>query len=342
MREQRRRTSLEVVLTAVRVLAAGSLVGVAVVLFLRRVREPDFRWRRLIRPLAWTALVAAAGLANTWPSLFRVYDTEKPMTLFRLGLVVSLTLTLAAILVAASLGFVLLGAARPGWAAALRRRGSRSDALVRAILSVAIAAGLARWFHVIALRVPSLYDPDPALPGSLAPAVPGIDAVWGAARGAFVAAAVAAAAALAWKSAFFRTRAGRALGVAAIVLALLPSEMRTASGFAFELLTGFLFVAWAAVCAFGLLRDHPAAWALFGILAFGGRVALELLAQPAEADRGAGVVAVVLLALAALVLLARGRREPPPEGAALEEGLSAASPPAFPPGPGPAPAPPTG
>ena len=343
LREQRRRTSAEVVLTAVRVLAAGSLVGVAVVLFLRRVREPDFRWRRLFRPLAWTALVAGAGLANTWPALFRVYDTEKPMTLFRLGLVLSLTLSLAAILVAACLGFVLLGAARPGWPAALRRSGSFGDALVRAVLSVAIAAGLARWFHVIALRVPSLYEPDPALPGSLATAVPGIDAVWSAARGAFVAASIAAAAVLAWRSAFFRTRAGRVLGAAAIGLALVPSELRSGAGFGFELLSGLLFAAWAAVCAFGLLRDHAAAWALFGILAFGGRVALELLDQPAGADRGAGAVAAVLLGLAALVLFSGRRRESPPGEPALVEGFSApsAAPPASSPDPAPEPGSPT-
>ncbi len=322
LREQRRRTSTEVVLTAVRVLAAGSLVGAAVVLFLRRVREPDFRWRRLIRPLGGTALVAGVGLANTWPALFRVYDTEKPMTLFRLGLVLSLTLSVAAILVAATLGFVLLGAARPGWAAALRRRGSLLDALVRVALSLAIAAGLARWFHVIALRVPSLYEPDPALPASLATAVPGIDAVWAAARGAFVVASVAAAAALAWKSAFFRSRAGRALGVAALVLALVPSELRSGPEFGFELLTGLLFAACAAVCAFLLLRDHAAAWALFGIFAFGGRAALELLVQPAAADRGAGVVAALLLAVAALGLFSGRRTEAPPPAASPASGFS--------------------
>jgi hypothetical protein len=310
VREQRRSTSGQVVLTAVRVLAAGSLVGIAVVLFLRRVREPDFRWRRLSRPLAAAACVAGAGLANNWPALFRAYDTEKPMTLFRLGLVVSLTLTLAAILVAATLGFVLIGAARPGWAAALRRRGTAGDALLRAVLSVAIVAGLARWFHLIALRVPALYEPDPALPGSLATAIPGIDALWSAGRGAFVAASVAGAAALAWKSAFFRHRYGRALGIVAVVLALVPSDLRSGAGFGFELVTGLLFAAWAAVCAFGLLRDHAAAWALFGILGSGGRVALELLAQSAAQDRAAGWLAILLLGVAGAACLT-GRRDGP-------------------------------
>ncbi len=308
MREQRKRSSMEVVLTGIRVVAGGGLVGIAVLLFLRRVREPGFRWRRLARPLLWTAAIAALGLANAWPALFRAYDTEKPMSLFRLGLVVSLTLSLAGLLLVACVGFVLLGAARPGWGRALRRRGSLADAFVRAAVSAAIVLGLARWFHVISARVPALYDPDPALPGSLASAVPALDAVWGAARGVFGIAAMAATAALAWNSAFFRTTAGRVLGVAAVVLVLTPSELTSPSEFAFELATALLAAGWGAVCAFGLLREHAAAWALFGLFTFGGRGAVALLAQPAGADRAAGWLALALLAVAGVALLA-GRRE---------------------------------
>ena len=47
MRDQRKRSSGEVVLTSLRVVAAGALVGLAIILFLRRVREPEFRWRSL-------------------------------------------------------------------------------------------------------------------------------------------------------------------------------------------------------------------------------------------------------------------------------------------------------
>jgi hypothetical protein len=226
--------------------------------------------------------------------------------------------------------------------AALRRKGSLGDAAFRAALSAAIALGLARWFHVLEARVPALYDPDPSLPASLATLVPGVDAVWGAARGAFVAAAAAAAAVLAWRSAFFRTRAGRALGLAAVVLALMPTEMRSASESVFVLASGLLFAGWFAVCAFGLLRDHAAAWVLFGVLAFGGRAAIDLLGQPASADRSAGAVAVLLLAVSALALLAgrgRGRAAPPTAGgvpvlsAPLDEGSARVSPePLAPPG----------
>ena len=311
MREQRRRSSAEVVLTGVRVVAGGALVGVAVILFLRRVRDPGFRWRGLVRPILWTAAIAAVGLANGWPALFRLYDTEKPMSLFRLGLIVSLTLSLLGLLLVACLAFVLLGAARPGWAAALRHKGSLGDALVRAGLSAAIVLGLARWFEVLSARTPALYDPDPSLPGGLADAIPAADVVWAAARGSFGIAVLAATAALAWRSAFFRTLAGRALGIAAVILVLMPSDLRSPAEFGFELATGLLAAGWAGVCAFGLLRDHPAAWALFGLFAFGGRGAIELLAQPAAADRAAGGLALTLLALVGALLLA-GRRNGDP------------------------------
>jgi hypothetical protein len=310
MREQRKSSSVDVVLTGIRVVAGGSLAGLAVVLFLRRVREPGFRWRALARPLLWAGAIGAVGLANTWPSLFRQYDTEKPMSLFRLGVAVSLVFGLLAILLAACVGFVLFEGARPGWAAALRRKGALADAFFRAAIAAAGMVGLSRWFHVISSRIPALYEPDPALPGNLAYAAPALDVVWTAARGAFGLAALAAVAALAWRSSFFRTPAGRALGALALVVVLLPSELKSPAEFAMEFLPALLAAAWIGVCAFGLLRDHPAAWALFGILAFGGREAVDLLAQPAAADQAAGGWAVLLLVLAGIVLLG-GRRDAP-------------------------------
>ncbi len=317
MREQRKRSSGEVVLTGVRVVAGGALVGLAIILVLRRVREPEFRWRCLGRPLIVAGLLGAAGLANTWPALFRQYDTKKPMGLFRLGAGVSLVFGLLAILLVACVGLVLCAAARPGWVAALRRKGSLADALLRAALAAAGLAGLSRWFHVVSSRVPALYDPDPSLPGSLGNAVPAMDAVWAAARGAFGLAAVAAVATLAWKSTFFRTTAGRALGVLALVVVMLPSELRSRPEFALEFLSGVLAAAWIAVCAFGLLRDHAAAWALFGLFSFGGRAAVDLLAQPASADVAQGGLAVFLLLLFGLALLAGRRDQAPVSPAAL-------------------------
>ena len=323
VREARKRSSAEVLLTGVKIVAAGGLVGIGVILFLRRVREPGFRWRSLVPMLLVAGAVAALGVVNAWPSLFRAYDTERPMNLFRLGLIVSLTLALLGLLLVAALGFVLLGGARPGWSASLRRGGALADGIVRALLSAAIVFGFGRWVHVVAARVPAFSLPDPSLPASLADAVPSYDAVWAAARGAFGLAAVAAAAALAWNTRFFRTTAGRALGFVALVVALVPSDLGSPSEFGFEFATALLAAGWIAVCAFGLLRDHAGAWVLFGLFRFGGGAAGDLLAQSARADRSAGTWALVLLAAAAVAVFAGRRRrratlapagpiEPPP------------------------------
>ncbi|HKD17467.1 MAG TPA: CPBP family glutamic-type intramembrane protease [Thermoanaerobaculia bacterium] len=311
VREARKRSSAEVILTGVKVVAAGGLVGLGVILFLRRVREPGFRWRSLVRPLLLAAAIAGLGIFNAWPSLFRAYPTERPMSLFRLGLVVSLVLALLGLLLIAALGFVLLGAARPGWAGSLRRGGGLADGLVRALLSAAIVFGFARWVHVVAARVPAFSLPDPSLPTSLADAVPPYDAVWAAARGAFGIAAIAAAAALAWNSNFFRSAAGRTLGFVALVVALVPSELRSPGEFGFSFVTALLAAGWIAVCAFGLLRDHAGAWVLFGLIRFGGGAAGELLAQSAPPNHAAGIWSLVLLAVAGVALLIGRRRRTP-------------------------------
>ncbi|MEP6994051.1 MAG: hypothetical protein ABI968_05965, partial [Acidobacteriota bacterium] len=141
-------------------------------------------------------------------------------------------------------------------------------------------------------------------------------------------AAMAAAASLAMRSTFFQTTRGKVLGLLAIAVAMLPSDLESPAGFLTDYAPGLLMAAWLGVCAFGLLRDHAAAWVLFGLAAFGGRGAIELLAQPAAADRAAGWLAVVLLVLAGVALLA-GRRDaavrPPLPGGGWEE-----APPNFP------------
>jgi hypothetical protein len=85
LRAQRSESSLDSLLMAVHIVVAGAILGAAVILLLRIVRQDGFRWRSVRRPAAWAGLVAAAGLANTVPYLFRQYPTQVPMALFRLG-----------------------------------------------------------------------------------------------------------------------------------------------------------------------------------------------------------------------------------------------------------------
>jgi hypothetical protein len=308
LRQERSQSSFEWLLMAVRIVAAGALVGAGVILFLRIVRQDGFRWRAVRKPVIWAGVVAAAGLLNTVPYLFRQYQTQMPMSLFRLGLGVGIGVGLLVIVLGAAIAFVLIDGARPGWARAMRRKGSVADAFLRAAIAAGGMIGLSRWFHVVSSRVPSLYDPDPSLPSSLQFASPAVDVLWTAGRGALVLAALAATAALAARSAFFRTTRGRMLGFAALAVALLPSSLTTAGGFVADYLPSLLGAAWLAASAFLLLRDHAAAWVLFALVAMGGRGAVELLAQPAAPDRSAGGLAVMLLAAAGVALLA-GRRD---------------------------------
>ena len=121
-------------------------------------------------------------------------------------------------------------------------------------------------------------------------------------------AALAATAALAARTAFFRSARGSALGFAALAIALLPSSVTTPGAFLADYLPSVLAAAWLAASAFLLLRDHAAAWVLFGLIALGGRGAVELMAQPAPPDRAAGGFALLLLAAVGVALLA-GRRD---------------------------------
>jgi len=308
LREQRRQSASYWILLAVRIAAAGALVGAGVILFLRLVRQESFRWRSVMRPVVWAGVVAAAGLVNTVPYLFRQYQTQMPISLFRLGLGVGMSVGLLLILLGAAICFVLLAGARPGWVVAMRRKGSLTDAFLRAAIAAGGMVGLSRWFHVIASRIPSLYEPDPSLPSSLQFLSPAVDVLWTGGRGALVLAALAATASLAARTAFFRSARGRALGFAALAIALLPSSVTTPGAFLADYLPSILAAAWLAASAFLLLRDHAAAWVLFGLIALGGRGAVELLAQPAPPDRAAGGFALLLLAAVGIALLA-GRRD---------------------------------
>ena len=307
VREYRRKSSADWLLLAAKVVSIGGFVGLGVILFLRLVRGGTFRWRRLMGPLAVAGVGIALALANSASNVSRAYTTDQSFGLFRLAASVSFAIAGIGFVCLAGFGFILLSGARPGWRAALRRSGSLGDALARALVAAAGTAGLARWTSVASARFPALFDPDPSLPRALERALPGFAGFWSAATGTFVLAVIAAVAALAWKEPTLRARPWRALAFLGVLLALAPGGARSAAEFAAAFLPEVLMAAWLAFCMFGLLRDHAAAWVLFGAIYFGGMRAAELLAHPAAQDRAAGWSVVVLVVLAAVALLA-GRR----------------------------------
>jgi len=308
LRQYRRRSPGDWVLLTAKIVAIGGLVGLAVILFLRLVRGGDFRWKRLVGPLLFAAPALALALANSLSSVTREYPTEQPFALFQVGVAVSLTIGGIALLCVAAFGLALFSGARPGWRSALRRGGSLGDALARAAVAAAGTAGLARWAAVASSRFPALFDPDPTLPRALERAIPGYAGFWSAATATFAIATIAAVGALALRQPSFRKPLWRGLAAAAVLVALVPSGARSAAEFLGAFLPEIAAAGWLAFCAFGLLRDHAAAWVLFGALHFGGLRAAELLAQPAAPDRAAGWAVMVLVALGSAALLA-GRRE---------------------------------
>ena len=308
IREYERRRPADWVLLAAKIVAIGGFVGLGVIVFLRLVRGGAFRWRRLVGPLTVALVGITIALANSIPNVGRAYPTDQQLGLFEIVAAISFTIAGIAFLCLAGFGFVLLSGARPGWRAALRRSGSLADALVRAVVAAAGTAGLARSTAVASSRFPALFEPDPTLPRALERALPAYAGFWSAATAAFGLAVVAAAVALAWRQPTLQKRGGRILLFAAVLFALAPIGARSPGEFAAAFLPEILMAAWLAFCVFGLLKDHAAAWVMFGALYFGGVRAVELLAQPATPDRAAGwtVVALVILASAALIA---GRRE---------------------------------
>jgi hypothetical protein len=169
--------------------------------------------------------------------------------------------------------------------------------------------------------MPQLFRVDPSLPNALERAFPSLAVLGSAASQLVAAASLAAVVALCAREGTFRRGAVRAALLAGLVIVLLPSSPRSAVEFAFDFATSAAVIAWLAVCAFVLLRDHAAAWVFFGTLAFGGSSAIRLLGQDAAADRIAGAGGLLLTVIVALMLVGFRRREPAVDAAVVPPAL---------------------
>ena len=310
LERDRRRTALDWLLVALRIVALGSFVGLTIVLFLRAVRRPEFRWRGLVRPMAPVALLAAVALGNRVPGLLRQYQTEFALSIFQFSAAVSLVILWLLILCGAAVAFILFSAARGGWRRALRRQGGLLDAALRAAIAALGLAGISRWSGVLSRAVPALFHPDPSLPAALDRALPAIPVLSAATIATFSVAAAAAAAALGSREPSFRKWAVRFAFGAALVIALLPSAPRSGTELAGELARSLVLLVWFGLSAFVLLRDHVAAWVLYGAAAFGLPAAARMLSEPAPPDRLAGALGLLLVAAAVAALIGTRRREP--------------------------------
>jgi len=320
LRGEDKRSPVDWLLLGARVVVAGAFFGVALIVLLRIVREPAFRWRSLTAPLAVTAVLGAAGLVNGLPTLLREYSNAVPLALFEATAAVLRVIPWIGLLLGAAAVFALVRGARPGWRQAMRTGGSLADAFARAAVAAVGLFGLSRWAALAAARFPALDVPDPSLPGALEKAVPGFSALASAALATSALAAAAAVVSIASKDPFFRKAAVRAAVAAGLVVLLFPSRFHSIGELGLEVIPAAAAMAWMFGAAFLLLKDHVAAWVLFGALAFGGRACAALLSQTAPPDRAAGWVGVLLLAAASAALLAGRRAAAPAEPAALPGG----------------------
>jgi hypothetical protein len=310
LRDYRKQSVWEPLLLGLRIVGIGGVIGVAMVMFIRLVKSQGFGWRKWRRGIALVGALSLVALANSMRSVLRVYPTEQPFSLFLTTVGVGLTLFFLLILCGSAVAFVLIEGARPGWLPALRTQGSLGDAFLRAIVGAAGLWGLERWARLISERVPDLIEIHPALPPALETAVPALAVLWTSLRWVLLAGAVASAIALGARESFFRKGAGKALIVIWLVLVIAPSSFHSAPAFFGELVPDLLTAAWVAFVAFGILRNHVAAWVLFGVLVSAGPAISKLLAQPAPADRAAGWMSLALVIIALAGLLMGGRRQP--------------------------------
>jgi hypothetical protein len=306
-RSYRKRLAATWLLVGAKVLAIGGAIGVGFLLFLRIVRRPEFRWKSLLAPVTIVAPVAAAGVANGFPVLFRAYPTQIPLTAFEFSIGVVLLIGLIVLLCGVGIAFVLFSGARPGWGRA-RLAGSLGDALARAAVAAIGLAGLTRLVGFLAARFPAAFSFDPSLPGSLETAIPAIGPPWAAVRSTIGLAAVVAVLALALRHPFFQKPLGRWLGILMALVAVIPTSFHSSPEFLASFGTPVVVIAYLAAMTCFLLKDHVGAWVLFGAFAFGGRAAAALLSQPAAEDQAAGGFGVALVVIGAIALLA-GRRQ---------------------------------
>jgi hypothetical protein len=310
LRDYRKQSIWEPLLLGLRIIGIGGVIGVAMVLFIRLVKSQGFGWKKWRRGIALIAVLALVALANSMRSVLRVYPTETPFSLFLTTVGVGLALFFLLILCGTAVAFVLIEGARPGWLPSLRTQGTLADAFLRAIVGAAGLWGLERWARLVYERVPDLIEIHPTLPQSLETAVPAIAVLWSSLRWVLLAGAVASAIALGGRERFFRKGSGKALIAIWLVLVLAPSTFHSGPVFFGELVPDLLTAAWLAFVAFGILRDHVAAWVLFGVFASAGPAVVKLLEQPAPTDKAAGWMSLALVIIAVAGLLMGNRRQP--------------------------------
>jgi hypothetical protein len=291
-----------------RVAAGGCLLSVLLVVAIGAIRSEGLRWRRLVPPLLVWLLLAAFASLNAWPTFWRMYQTEIPLETYQATLFLGLIFRILLAGVTGLVVFALLEKACPAWRTALRRAGTWRDACVRAVIAVVGFAGLHQLSRILADRFPAAFEVQGFLPASLEFYSAGYEACFSGAQRLLVLAGAAAAACLVLREPRFARPRYRWVAAALAVILIVPTDAKTVGEMIGPFVVSFLALGWTVI-AILLLRDHAAAWVLYGACAVAAGGAMGLLRQPLPDDRLQGVLAVALAAMVAVALTA-GRRRP--------------------------------
>ena len=152
VRAREQRNALSYVLLVLRraVIALPLLLGIW--LLIQRIRQGPVRWTQALYIALPLGFVTIAGIAMTWPLVFRQYPTTFSLESFEATMGVSLFVSALAMCIALAAGAAFILAMRPDALAVLRpfnRRVFAIDAICSTGLAVALAVALGRLREVL-------------------------------------------------------------------------------------------------------------------------------------------------------------------------------------------------
>jgi membrane protease YdiL (CAAX protease family) len=306
-RQQSERTLANDLFLMIKLLLGGAILGGALWLLVRQVRENQVRWR-LTLPLATAvAVIFLASEINALDLIKRNYPSSLPMGTFNLFIAVGYLIVFLAIGLGAWLASALeVGLYPISWGVfrpAARRLWAR-DAAVAVVVSVARAAGIDNLataffdhYHAYAPTGGSVVE------SALALYVPGLEFYLGALSGAFFSAL--ALAILIYLIIFgWKTRSWWLwVGVALLIAGLGPGDAHSLGEFLAGWVAGMLQLAAAVAIVAFFLRDNVSAYIAVAFSMSLLHPAIALLRDPVPFYRwnGIGLVALAIVFLAWLL-----------------------------------------
>ncbi len=306
-RDREKQTAVTIVLRYLKIPFLGVLAGLAVVLFIGKIRAREIPWKGALAGGLVAAVAMVILTANQFDRFWAmVYQTAVPKNAFMATLVVIFLVTAVLILLAGTLACALAAALYPGAARSLRGVPARlpaRDALVAGVVGAGVAVGISALSRILDAALPAgrLITGVP-WPESLGGNIPilslGLGLLY---RAIFLTTlgAIAVAVVRTW----FRAPAARIALGALCVLAFLPGEAREPA----EFLRSGLFLLIALVGTILVVRyflgANPLSWVWCAWFIPGLFAAAEMLRLSAGAYRAAGVASLAILVLPGIWLL---------------------------------------